>query len=341
MKMFKKVLAIVRLVLASLLIILFAGVQSVSALETIRIVPWGPKLVDFIDLYVGEENGYFAKAGIRIEQLRGAGAGDAVRNVVVGNADIAMADPLSGLFAIQAGADLEGFYAPYTQNWMTLVVNKARGIKKPSDLKGKTIAVTSMASTSRYYLMLLLAANGISENDVTEVATGHDFASALVSGRADAASSWGSANWGMLVAGGIPKDKVADYEIWPYSDYIAGPNDVYFAKRDWLQKNRDLVQRFINALEESKRFVQAYPDEAARIGKRYAMGADDLVRNRAVIDYRIQMQKSGPGVKEHGMGWCDLDALSKLARESVKLGILNKEMDVSRIFTNKFIKSSK
>jgi NitT/TauT family transport system substrate-binding protein len=338
MKMFKKKGGVIVLVLASLLITLFAGVQSVSALETIRIVPWGPKLIDFIDLYVGEENGYFAKAGIRIEQLRGAGAGDAVRNVVVGNADIAMADPLSGLFAIQAGADLEAFYAPYTQNWMTLLVNKARGIKTPSDLKGKTIAVTSMASTSRYYLMLLLGANGLSENDVTEVATGHDFASVMLSERADAASSWGSANWGMLVAGGIPKDKVAHYEIWPYSDYIAGPNDVYFAKRDWLQKNKDLVQRFINALEKSKRFVQAYPDEAAKIGKRYAVGADNLVRNRAVIDYRIQMQNSGPGVIENGMGWIDLDEMAKLARESLKLGILKKEMDVSKIFTNKFIK---
>ena len=67
-------------------------------------------------------------------------------------------------------------------------------------------------------------------------------------------------------------------------------------------------------------------------------GADNLVRNRAVIDYRIQMQNSGPGVIENGMGWIDLDEMAKLARESLKLGILKKEMDVSKIFTNKFIK---
>ncbi|GIT08788.1 MAG: hypothetical protein CM1200mP30_24180 [Pseudomonadota bacterium] len=47
---------------------------------------------------------------------------------------------------------------------------------------------------------------------LTEVATGLDFASALVSGRADAPSAWESMNWGMLVAGGIPKDQVSNYK---------------------------------------------------------------------------------------------------------------------------------
>jgi len=334
--MFKNSSGKVKCLLASL--ILFYTVQSASALDTIRLVPWGPKLIDFIDLYVGEENGYFKKAGIKIEQLRGAGAGDAVRNVVAGNGDIAMADPLSAFFAIQAGAELEGFYCPYTKNWMTLMVNKTKGIKSPADLRGKTIAINSMGSTTRYYLMVLLGRHGMTESDVTEVATGLDFASSLVSGRADAASAWESMNWGMLVAGGIPKNQVSDFEVWPYADIIPGPNDVYFAKPEWLNKNRGLVQRFIRALEKSKRFVQAHPDEAAKIGQRYAIGADSLVRNRAVIDMRVKMQNSGPGVVENGMGWCDVDAISNLANDSFKNGILNKKMNVSKIISNRFIK---
>jgi len=319
-------------------VILFSTFQTASALDTIRLVPWGPKLIDFIDLYVGDENGYFKEAGIKIEQMRGAGAGDAVRNIVAGNGDIAMADPLSAFFAIQAGAELEGFYCPYTKNWMTLMINKTKGIKTPADLRGKTIAINSMGSTTRYYLMVLLGRNGMSERDVTIVATGLDFASALVSGRADAASSWESSNWGMLVAGGIPKDQVLDYEVWPYTNIIPGPNVVYFAKPEWLKKNRGLVQRFVRALEKSKRFVQAHPDEAAKIGQKYAIGADSLVRNRAVIDMRVKMQNSGPGVVENGMGWCDVDAISDLANDSLKYGILKKKMDVSKIISNNFLK---
>ena len=49
------------------------------------------------------------------------------------------------------------------------------------------------------------------------------------------------------------------------------------------------------------------------------------MRNRAVIDMRVKMQNSGPGVVENGMGWCDVDAISNLANDSFKNGILNKE----------------
>ena len=330
----KKIIGNFKYLLVSLFLV--CTVQTALALETIRLVPWGPKLIDFIDIYVGEENGYFKQAGIKIEQMRGAGAGDAVRNIVAGNGDIAMADPLSAFFAIQAGAELEGFYCPYTKNWMTLMINKTKGIKTPADLRGKTIAINSMGSTTRYYLMVLLGRNGMTESDVTEVATGLDFASALVSERADAASAWESMNWGMLVAGGIPKDQVSNYEVWPYADIIPGPNDVYFAKPDWLDKNSDLVGRFIHALEKSKRFVQAKPDEAAKIGQRYAIGADSLVRNRAVIDMRVKMQNTGPGVIENGMGWCDVEAITNLADDSLKNGILNKKMNVPQIISNRF-----
>ncbi|MDH4277152.1 MAG: ABC transporter substrate-binding protein [Acidimicrobiia bacterium] len=314
-----------------------SGDEAASGdLQTIRLVTWGAKFIDFIDLYVGEENGYFADAGVQIEQLAGAGAGDAIFQLVGGNADIAMADPFSGFFAINAGDDLEGFYCPYTQNWLTMLVNTSAGIESPEDLRGKTIAVTSQASTSKWYASLLLAANGITEDDVTFAATGVDFGTALLAGEAQAASTWGSVNWGLLENGGIPEDQVGDYEIWQY-DQVPGPNDVYFAKREWLDENDELVGRFIDALEQAKLWIEENPDEAAEIGSRYADGAENLERNRAVIDYRIEMQNNGPGVAEHGMGWCDPDTIADVAQQGVDLGILEQSVDVPSIITNRYI----
>lgn len=307
-----------------------------DGLDVIRVVPWGPKFIDFIDLYVGEENGYFEAAGIRVNQLSADGAGDAVRNVIAGNADIAMADPFSGYFAIQKGADLRGLYCPYTKNWMTLVVNTAKGIKTPADLRGKTIAITSQASTSRYNAMFLLAANGMTEDDVTMAAVGRDFASVLLGGTVDAASTWGSINWGMFRHVDNPSD--IGFEIWEY-DEVPGPNVVYFSNRTWLDKNRDLVQRFITALDQAKRWVAEHPDQAAEIGSRYAIGADDLTRNRAVIDLRIEMQSTGPGVAENGMGWCDIDTMSRIADQAVELGILEKHIDIADVITNEFLQT--
>lgn len=311
-----------------------AGSAADEGLDTLRIVPWGPRIIDFIDLYVGEENGYFAAAGIRIEQLAAEGAGDAVRNVIAGNADIAMADQFSGYFAMTKGADIRGFYCPYTKNWMTLVVNKNKGIASPADLRGKTIAVTSQASTSRYNVMYLLAANGLSEDDVTMAAVGRDFASVLLGGTVDAASTWGSINWGMFQNVGDPAE--AGFEIWEYEE-VPGPNAVYFSRRQWIDANKDVLRRFVAAVDQAKRWIAENPDQAAEIGARYAVGADNLARNRAVIDLRIEMQSTGPGVAEHGMGWCDIETMSRIANEAVELGILDQRIDVADVITNEFI----
>ena len=303
----------------------------------IRLVTWGGgKFIDFIDLYVAEENGYFAEAGVTLEQLPGAGAGDAVRQVVAGNADIAMADALSGFFATIAGADLEGIYCPYTQNWMTMLVNTASGVESPEDLRGKTVAVTSQASTSKWYAALLLADNGITEDDVTFAATGIAFGEALLGGQAQAASTWGSINWALLEAGGIPDDQIGDYEIWQY-DQVPGPNDVYFADRSWVDENADGVGRFIDALEKAKLWIAENPEAAAEIGSRYAVGADNMDRNLAVIDYRIQMQTNGPGVDENGMGWCDVATIQDVADQATALGILPDSADASAVISNRFI----
>ena len=303
----------------------------------IRLVTWGGgKFIDFIDLYVAEENGYFAEAGVTLEQLPGAGAGDAVRQLVAGNADIAMADPFSGFFATIAGEDLEGIYCPYTQNWMTMLVNTAAGIDGPEDLRGKTVAVTSQASTSKWYAALLLAANGITEDDVTFAATGIAFGEALLGGQAQAASTWGSINWALLEAGGIPDDQIGDYQIWQY-DQVPGPNDVYFAKRSWVEENEDGVGRFIDALVKAKLWIEENPEAAGEIGSRYAVGADNMDRNLAVIDYRIDMQNNGPGVAANGMGWCDVATIQDVADQGTELGILSESVDASAVISNRFI----
>lgn len=306
---------------------------------TIRLVPWGGMFIDFIDLYVGEENGYFAEANVIVEQLAGAGAGDAVRQLVAGNADIAMADAYSGFFAVQAGAEIEGFYCPYTQNWLTLLVNTAAGINEPADLRGKTIAVTSQASTSKWYASLLLAANGITEDEVTYAATGVNFGPALLSGEAQAASTWGSVNWALFEAGGFPADVAGDYEIWQY-EQVPGPNDVYFAHSSWLDENADAVAGFIGALQKAKAWIEENPDAAAEIGSRYAVGAENMDRNRAVIDYRIEMQNTGPGVAENGKGWCDVPTIQDLADKGVELGILEERVDAASVISNNYVDRS-
>lgn len=314
------------------------GDDAAVETATIRLAPWGPKLIDFVDFYVAQENGYFADERIEFEQLPAEGAGDAVRNVIAGNADIAMADPFSGFFANAQGAELQGFYCPYTETWMTMVVDSSAGISEPADLAGKTIAVTSQGSTSRYFAAFLLNEAGLTDDDVTMVAVGRDFGSALAAGRADAASSWESVNWSMFEGGAIPAEQHEQFEVWPYSDLIAAPNDVYFANRTWIEENQDVVQRFIRAIDRAKQFVADHPDEAVEIGQQYSVtGDENPERDRAVVEMRIRMQANGPGVEENGRGWCDKPTMQELVDRSVELGFMEEPIEVESVVTNEFL----
>ncbi len=305
-------------------------------LDLVKIAVWGPRIIDFIDLYVGEELGYFRDAGIEVQQLSAQGAGDAIRNVIAGNAHIAMSDPFSAYFAIQGGAELKGFYCPYTKSWMKIVVNARNGIRAPEDLKGKTIAVTSQASTSRYSLMLFLAAHGLSEDDVQIAAVGRDFASALLGGSVDAASTWDSVNWGMFNKSEGPHSM--GFDIWE-NELVPGPNDVYFSQSEWLVSHDDVIKRFVRAINQAKLWIAKNPSEAANLGPKYALGGDDLVRNRAVIEMRIAMQNQGRGVATNGVGWCDVQSMSQVAELAVKLGILSETLDLTSLMTNEFLGS--
>ena len=57
---------------------------------------------------------------------------------------------------------------------MQLVVRADSGIKKPADLKGKTISVMSFQDTTYYALLGLLASAGLTQNDVNIQAVGPD-----------------------------------------------------------------------------------------------------------------------------------------------------------------------
>lgn len=88
--------------------------------------------------------------------LPGAGGGDAIRNILSGQADVAFTDPGSFFMALDKGEKLVAIYDIYPQNVFNVVSLKSSGIRKPADLKGKKIGVYSLASGTRQNLLVML-----------------------------------------------------------------------------------------------------------------------------------------------------------------------------------------
>jgi NitT/TauT family transport system substrate-binding protein len=153
---------------------LSAGVwaQSASKLDKMVVAGWSKPITEITNLLVEEDKGFFKARGIELGYVPGAGGGDALRNLLSGQADVAFTDPGSFFAALDKGEKLRAIYDIYPQNVFNVVSLKSQNIRQPADLKGKRIGVYSLSSGTRQNLQVLLHQAGLTESDVTLVVTG-------------------------------------------------------------------------------------------------------------------------------------------------------------------------
>ena len=84
------------MVLGSLLWFGLAGAawaQKTTALDKVVVAGWSKPITEITNLLVEEEKGFFKAHRIELGYLPGAGGGDALRNLLSGQADVAFTDP--------------------------------------------------------------------------------------------------------------------------------------------------------------------------------------------------------------------------------------------------------
>jgi len=169
--------------------LLCTGAWAQTKLDKVTIAGWGQPISEITNLLVEPDKGFFRAHGIELVYMPGAGGGDAVRNLLSGQADVAFTDPGSLYAALDKGEKLRVIYDIYPQNVFNVVSLKSANITKPADLKGKKIGVYSLSSGTLTNLQLLLNQAGLSEKDVTIVVTGLLNFAPLMQGQVDATAA--------------------------------------------------------------------------------------------------------------------------------------------------------
>src|SRR5205823_3336053 len=154
--------------------------------------------------------------------------------------------------------DVVGVYNIYPQSLFVLASWPEAAIRKPADLKGKTVGVLSLASGSRYNVLSILALNGLKESDVTLVATG-PAPGPFLEHKVDA---WMSLTTTLAL---LESQTGRSFDKLLARDYLNLPTDVLATTRDILNKQPDLLIRFLRALRQSTQFMIDHPAEAAAI----------------------------------------------------------------------------
>jgi len=292
--------------------------------EKITLAGWSKPITEIINLLAEPDKGFFAQQGLALHYLPGAGGGDALRNLLSGQADVAFTDPGSFFAAVDKGARLKAIYDIYPQNVFNVVTLSSSGISHPADLKGKKIGVYSLASGTRQNLQILLQQVGLTEDDVTIVVTGLLNFAPLIQGQVDATAA---TDTGLALA---RHRGLRDVNVIEVADYLNYSSDLFVVREEFYEQNKDTLRRFVTAYRNSVQWMQRQPEEAAQLAIRRAIDGQNLAVNEQIIALRNRASVSELTAKR-GLGVLDVDSLQAAADAYYELGLISRRLSLNDI----------
>jgi NitT/TauT family transport system substrate-binding protein len=257
---------------------------------------------------------------VELVYLPGAGGGDAIRNILSGQADVAFTDPGSFFMALDKGEKLRAIYDIYPQNVFNVVSLKSANITRPADLKGKRIGVYSLASGTRQNLLVMLHQAGLTEADVEIVVTGVLNFAPLLQGQVDATAA---TDTGLLVG---RRRGLGEVNVMEVRDTLNVSSDLFVVREAILQQKQPLLRAFLKAYRDSAAWMIAQPEEAATLAGKRAIDGTDRAINLEVIRLRNAASIASGG---RPLGALDLGLLQQAADAYRELGLIQNRIDVS------------
>lgn len=295
-----------------------------SKLDKVVLAGWSKPISEITNLLVEADKGFFRAQGIEFSYLPGAGGGDALRNLLSGQADIAFTDPGSLFAALDKGEKLRAIYDVYPQNVFNVVSLKSRGISKPADLKGKRVGVYSLSSGTRQNLQVLLHSAGLSEADITLVPTGLLNFAPLMQGQVDATAA---TDTGLLVG---RQRGLGEVNVMEVRQQLNLSSDLLVVREETYQQQKALLRRFLTGFRDSAQWMMRAPEEAARLATRVAIDGQNEAINLEVIKLRNASSISSLTQKK-GLGSLDTATLQRGLQVYRDIGVLSREIAVNSI----------
>lgn len=287
----------------------------------VTVAGWSKPISEITNLLAEPDKGFFKAQGLELVYLPGAGGGDAIRNILSGQADVAFTDPGSFFMALDKGEPLRAIYDIYPQNVFNVVSLKSAGIARPADLKGKRIGVYSLSSGTRQNLLVMLHQAGLTEADVEIVVTGVLNFAPLLQGRVDATAA---TDTGLLVG---RRRGLGEVNVMNVRDHINVSSDLFVVREQVHQQKQAMLKAFLKAYRDSAAWMLANPEEAATLALKRAIDGTDREVNLEVIRLR-NAATVAPG---RTLGAFDLPLLQKAADAYRELGLIQRPIDVAGV----------
>jgi len=273
---------------------------------------------------VATEKGYFEAEGIKIDQvIAGMGGGTTLRNMLASDLPYGEVATSAALAAIRSGVDVVIVNTASSHiGEIALVANPKSNIRKIQDLAGKKAGFTNPKSTSELLLRLALKEAGMA-GKVEAVSTGGFGAglTALDTGGIDAAP---------LIDPILTLQPDRYRVIFSFADLIPRVTWlVGIAKRDFAEKNPELVRKLIRVRRKAVDYIYANRDDAMRI---YAK-----VWNKKPEDVAKYFPKYFTYEGEWSRGGFEKAALEKMSEGLQLVGDASGPIDWSKVIDQQYL----
>ncbi len=247
--------------LLGLILLLLTSLSAIAEDKKLQditvLLDWFPN-ADHVPMYAAQQQGIFAKHGLKIEFLPPSDPSAPLKLVAAGKYALAVNYQPSVTIARSQGLPVKSIGVLVEHPLNTISFLKASGIKTPADLKGKTIGY-AVAPLDVVLFETIAREAGLAKGDYELINIGFNITPSLLSGKMHAVIG---AYWNYEInelaleghpAGYFPLEK---HGVPDFYELVIISNDTF------LQQEPETAKRFMMAIEEGLAYTKKNPEAA-------------------------------------------------------------------------------
>jgi putative hydroxymethylpyrimidine transport system substrate-binding protein len=287
---------------------------------------------DHAGVYAAQAGGHFKQAGLKVTIRQPPDPAAPIKQVAAGRVDLAISYEPEVLRARDQGLNVVSVGAIVQKPLTSIISLPEAKIRKPADLKGKTVGTAGIDYQSAYLQTILDDAN-VPRDAVKERNVGFSLTPALLTGKVDAVlgAFWNYEGTELKLKGKRPRIiRMEQAGVPAYNELVL------VANADALERDGDKIRAFIGALSRGVRDLRANPDEAIN-GLLDANPDLDPELQRAVVKVTLPLFAAPEGKP---FGWQDPEEWDAFGAWMQEKNLLKEPPDVRASFDNSLLPGS-
>jgi NitT/TauT family transport system substrate-binding protein len=213
--------------------------------------------LNYLSVFVADAKGFFREEGLDNETVVISGP-LSIAALLSGDVDYSGAGG-SGMRAALKGAPLKGIMFQSEKVTFYLVVDAS--IKKPSELRGKRVAIGTAGDTQDRIITMFVERSGVSAKEIVRIAMGADTNTRVMAIKSGAVQATTVDSGGLVFA-----QKEGLHSLGFLGDLFPMPFQGFVTTDKKIRDNPGQIKRWLKAVIRGLMFVRERPEEAVDLG---------------------------------------------------------------------------